>query len=225
MTTAASFARIAKALVRPALWLCAANLLAGALAAQCTNASQVPNQTISSGTICYSNNDTLTAAGVTINGSASVTFVAGHTVHLTPGFRATAGTAGTTFHAWVETAPSVVSVSPPSGSGLSQQFTWTVSSPSGYANLAQVYTLFNTSILGANGCYINYNRGSNSLFLANNSGTGWSASVAPGSAGSASNSQCTIYGSGSSVSSIGNQLSLTVNIAFQPSFAGFRTTI
>jgi hypothetical protein len=208
-------------LVRPALWFCACNLLAAALAAQCTNVSQVPDQTISSGTSCYSNNDMLTAAGVTINGSASVTFVAGHTVHLMPGFRATAGTAGTTFHVWVETAPSTISVFPSSGSGLSQQFTWTGSSPSGYGNLADVFALFNTSISGANACYIHYNPASNLLYLADNTGANWLGGFVPGTSSSASNSYCMIYGTGSLVSASGNQLSLTVNVAFQTStFSG-----
>jgi hypothetical protein len=79
MTAAPKLPGIATALVRPALWFCASNLLAAVLAAQCVNVSQVPNQTISSGTSCYSNTATLTATGVTINGSASVNFVAGQT--------------------------------------------------------------------------------------------------------------------------------------------------
>ncbi len=225
MRTAPRFAVVAKGLVRPALWFCVSNLLAGALAAQCTDVSQVPNQTISSGTVCYSNNDTLTAAGVTINGSASVTFVAGHTVHLTPGFRATAGTAGTTFHAWVETAPSAISVSPSSGSGLSQQFTWTVSSPAGYGNIAHVFPLFNTSASGAYGCYIYYSRGANALFLANDAGTVWTGGFYPGTSSAAANSYCAIFGAGSSVSTSGNQLSLTVSVAFSsPAFSGTKNS-
>lgn len=225
MRTAPRFAVIAKGLQQPALWFCASNLLAAALAAQCTSVSQVPNQTISSGTVCYSNNDTLTAAAVTINGSASVTFVAGHTVHLTPGFHATAGTAGTTFHAWVETAPSAISVSPSSGSGVSQQFTWTVSSPAGYGNIAHVFPLFNTSASGAYGCYIYYSRGANALFLANDAGTVWTGGFYPGTSSAAANSYCAIFGTGSSVSTSGNQLSLTVNVAFQPStFSGTKNS-
>ncbi|MDE3166012.1 MAG: malectin, partial [Acidobacteriota bacterium] len=212
-------------MARPALWFCASNLLATVVAAQCTNVSQVPNQTISSGTSCYSNNDTLTAAGVIINGSASVTFVAGHTVHLTPGFHATAGTAGTTFHAWVEAAPSVISVFPSSGSGTSQQFTWAASSPSGYANIAEVYAIFNTSVSGANGCYLRYSRAANTLFLANDAGTAWNGGFNPGSSSSASNSYCTLYGAGSSINASGNQLSVTVNVAFQPStFSGTKNS-
>ncbi len=211
---------VPSALIRPALWFCACNLLAAALTAQCTSPTQIPNQTISSGTYTFSDNNALQANSVTINGSASVTFLAGNCIHLGPGFRATAGTAPTTFHAWVETAPSVISASPTSGSGLSQQFTWTVSSPSGYGNLAQVFALFNTSVSGANACYIYYNRAANSLFLADNSGTAWTGGFTPGSSGFASNSYCTIYGSGSSVNPAGNQLALTVLVAFQPLFSG-----
>ncbi|MBI4873846.1 MAG: hypothetical protein HY822_04340, partial [Acidobacteria bacterium] len=139
-------------LVRPALWFCASHLLAAPLAAQCTNPTQIPNQTISSGTASFADNNALAATGVVVSGSASVSFVAGNCIQLGPGFRATAGTAPATFHAWVQTAPSVVSVSPSSGSGLSQPFTWTVSSPSGYGNIAHVYGLFNTWVSGGNGC-------------------------------------------------------------------------
>ncbi|HWQ55153.1 MAG TPA: chitobiase/beta-hexosaminidase C-terminal domain-containing protein [Bryobacteraceae bacterium] len=221
MKTAPRFAVIAKALVGPALWVCATNLLAAALAAQCTNVTQVPNQTISSGTSCYSNNGTLTATGVTINGSASVNFVAGQSIHLGPGFRAEAadpGAAPTTFHAWVETAPSIISVSPSGSSGMNPVFTVTASSPSGYANLTEVQFLLNTTVSGADGCYIRYS--GTSLYLADNSGTAWLGGFAPGSAGSASNSYCSISGSGASVSGSGTQLSVTVPVTFQGAFAG-----
>ena len=216
------FTATAKFLAGPLLWFCAAELLTTMLTAQCSSVSQVPNGLIGSGTFCYSNNGTLTAADVTVNGSANVTFVAGQTVHLTPGFRATAGTAGTTFHAWVETAPSVISVVPSSGGGQSQQFTWTVSSPSGYSNLAEVYALFNTSISGANACYVRYNRGGNLLAVADNSGANWSAGVAPGSSATtgAFSPNCTINGIGSSVSATGTQLAVTASVTFQSSFSG-----
>ncbi len=223
MGAAPTFAVFAKALVRPALWFCASNLLAAVLAAQCSNPTQVPNQTISSGTVNYSDNNALAASNVIINGSASVTFVAGNCIDLQPGFHATAGTAGTTFHAWVETAPTADSVSPSSGSGLSQPFTWKASSPSGYTNLSEVYALFNTSTSGVNACYIRYNRTSNLLYLADNSGSNWSTGIVPGTSGTAGNSQCSIAASGSSVSGSGTQLTLTVSARFRPRFQGSRT--
>lgn len=225
MNTATAVARVAKTAARPALWFCACNLLTAALSAQCTSVSQVPNGTISSGTPCYSNNDTLTAAGVTINGSAKVTFVAGKTIRLTPGFRATAptgGAASTTFHAWVESAPSVVSVSPATGSAMTQTFKFTASSPSGFADITELQLLFNTTQTGADGCYIRYR--ANALYLADNSGTNWLGGFAPGSAGTASNSYCSISGSGASVTGSGTQLSVTVPVTFQSVFAGAKNT-
>ncbi|HEX5431886.1 MAG TPA: IPT/TIG domain-containing protein [Bryobacteraceae bacterium] len=206
--------------MRLAIWFCACNLVAAALSAQCSNPTQVPSQTVSSGAYNYSDNNALSASSVVINGSASMTFAAGNCIQLLPGFDATAGTAATTFHAWVEAMPSAVSVSPSGGTGLSQAFTWTVSSPSGYGNLSDVFTLFNTSISGANACYIHYNRASNLLYLADNTGSTWLGGFVPGSSGSAGNPQCSIYGSESSVSASGSQLSVTVSVTFQASFAG-----
>lgn len=220
MRAASKSRRVAGILVRPALWFCACNLLAAVLAAQCSNPTQVPNQTISSGTYNFPDNNALTASNVVINGSASVTFVAGNCIQLLPGFHATAGTAGTTFHAWVETAPAAVSVSPVGGSGLNQPFTWTVSSPSGYSNLSDMFALFNTSVSGVNACYIHYNRTSNLLYLADNTGAYWIGGFVPGSSGSAGNASCSIYGSGSSVIGSGTQLALTVSVTFLTSFSG-----
>ena len=116
MRTAPRFARGGKTTVRLALWFCACNLMAAVLAAQCSNPTQVPNQTISSGTANYSDNNALAASSVVINGSASVTFLAGNCIDLQPGFHATAGTAATTFHAWIgASVPSITSLSVTSG--------------------------------------------------------------------------------------------------------------
>jgi len=213
---------LVSALHRPALWFCVGNLLSAALTAQCTNPTQIPNQTISSGTLNFPNNNALTASNVVIGGSASVTFVAGNCIQLAPGFSATAGAAGTTFRAWLETAPSAVSAAPGSGTGATQQFTFTASSPYGFGNLADVYALFNTSVSVANACYIRYSRPSNLLYLADNAGTGWGSGITPGSSGSASNSQCGISGTGASVSGIGNQLAVTVPVTFQTAFSGLK---
>jgi hypothetical protein len=149
-----------------------------------------------------------------------LTFVSGHCIDLQPGFHATAGTAGTTFHAWVETAPTADSVWPLSGNTLSQQFTWKASSPSGYTNLLEMYALFNTSVSGQNACYIRYNRASNLLYLADNASSTWLGGLVPGTSGTAANSQCSLAASGSSASGSGNQLTLMVSVTFQTSFSG-----
>jgi uncharacterized repeat protein (TIGR02543 family) len=222
MRAASKTRRVAINLIRTALWFSACNVLAAVLAAQCSNPTQVPNQTDSSGTYNYSDNNALSASSVVVSGSASMTLVAGNCIQLLLGFHATAGTAATTFHAWVETAPTAVSVSPANGSGLSQPFTWTVSSPSGYGNLSDVYALFNTSVSGANACYIHYNRVSNLLFVADSTGSNWSSGIVPGSSSTTGtfSPNCTINGTGSSVSPSGNQLALTTSVTFQTTFSG-----
>mgnify|MGYP001009379411 CR=1 FL=1 len=224
----ASNRRWAPGVLRPALWFCAWNLLAAVLSAQCANPAPIRNQNIISGNPSFSDANALEATGVTISGGASVTFHAANCIHLGPGFRATAGTAATTFHAWVDTAPTAVSVSPsspPPNPPLTQTFTWTVSSPALASNLAHVFALFNTTSSTANGCYIHYDASTDLIFLADDAGTTWLAGFRPSSSESAANSQCTIKGTGSSPNptAAGEQLGLTLNVTFNAaSFSGLK---
>jgi hypothetical protein len=214
--------------VRAARWFCACNLLAAALAAQspCPGSiTAVPNGSYAAGDHSQVDNNALSTASFTLSGSATATFVAGNCINLGTGFRATApapaGAATTTFHAWVDTAPTPVSVSPSNDSGLSQSFEWTVSSPSGPGNLSHVFALFNTtSNSTANACYIHYDPASNSLYLADNASGSWLGGFPPGTSGSASNSQCSISGNGASVITSGTNLTVTVPVTFQTSFSG-----
>jgi hypothetical protein len=212
---------VPSASIRPALWFCACNLLAAALAAQCP-APVTPvltNQTVTSGTATYSDTNALSTNAV-INGSANITLYAGRCIELQPGFHATAGTATTTFHAWVDTAPYGLSASPSSGAGMSRQFTWTASSPTGYGFLTDLFILFAGSVNGQNACYIHYSASSNLLFLADNSGSTWLGGLVPQTSGTIGNPQCSIDASQSSISGSGNQLTLNVMVTFQPYFAG-----
>jgi fibronectin type 3 domain-containing protein len=61
--------------------------------------------TVTSGTVLYQAHNSITAQdNFIVSGSAAVTFQAGSTVRLEPGFHATAGTAGTTLHAFIDPA-------------------------------------------------------------------------------------------------------------------------
>jgi uncharacterized repeat protein (TIGR01451 family) len=60
------------------------------------------NLTITSGSPVYQNANSITASGITISGSADVSFKAGVFIRLAPEFRATAGTAPRTFRASIE---------------------------------------------------------------------------------------------------------------------------
>ncbi len=215
---------VLSALVRPAFWFCACNLLAAAMSAQCTNPTQVPNGTYTSGDHSQVDNNALSASSFSVSGGASATFVAGNCIQLLPGFHASANGASvpTTFHSWVDIAPSAIAPSPSNGTGFSQQFTFTVSSPSGYGSLAHVFALFGTADGSTtNACYIHYDPSSDLVYLADNSSTSWLGGFRPSSTGSAANSQCTISGTGATnPTSSGSQLSLKLNIEFQQSFSG-----
>lgn len=117
-------------------------------------------------------------------------------------------------------APAVVSASPAAGNGLSQIYSFTFSSPYGWQSLGVVNVLINFWLDGRNSCYIAYSRPLGVLYLVNDPGTALSAELYLGTAGSVSNSQCTVYGTGSSASGSGNTLTLTLNIGFKSAYAG-----
>ena len=78
------------AVFRPALWWFAGNLLAASLAAQCTNPTQVPDGTYTTGDHSQVDNNALAASNFALSGGATATFTAGNCIHLAPGFHANA---------------------------------------------------------------------------------------------------------------------------------------
>jgi hypothetical protein len=116
--------------------------------------------------------------------------------------------------------PTVVSVSPSSGSGLTQAFTANYSDPNGAVNLVDVRILINNVVTGGNGCYVWYYPASNLMYLENNAGSGLSAGIAPGSGSTVSNNQCTLAGTGSSYTPSGNNATLVVALTFTGTFTG-----
>jgi len=118
------------------------------------------------------------------------------------------------------TTPAVVSLSPASGTGLTKTFTAVYSDPDGLSNLGTAKLLFNTSISGVNACDIYYSVGTNALYLYNNAGQTVYGPLTPGSSSSISNSQCTLAGTGTSVTTSGNTLTINFAITFQSAFSG-----
>lgn len=116
--------------------------------------------------------------------------------------------------------PTVVALSPNSGTGLKQTFSTVYSDPNGVGDLSAVLMVFNTSLNVANSCSVIYVPGTNQMYLYNDAGTGLSAGITPGSSAQASNTQCTLSGAGSSFSSSGNYLSLNVALGFTGTFVG-----
>src|SRR6202011_3423855 len=69
---------------------------------------------------------------------------------------------------WQTTAgsgPTVVRVTPNSGSGSSQTFSFQYSSGNGFNNIARTYELMNSTLSYANSCSTWYERGTNSIYL------------------------------------------------------------
>ncbi len=120
--------------------------------------------------------------------------------------------------------PSARDGGPIAPAGTTQTIVARFSHPAGVAQLGVVNILINEALDGANACYIAYSRPAGVLFLVHDAGTGsgLSAPLVLGSAGSASNSQCSIAGLGSSVVESGNSLTLTLVVSFTGSFTGNR---
>ncbi len=117
--------------------------------------------------------------------------------------------------------PTVVSLSPNSGTGPSKIFTMSFSDPLGTADLTSLDFVFNTSASSSSACSVIYTASSNHLFLYNDAGSALlSTAITPGVSGSVSNSRCTINGAGSTLSKSGNSFALSPSITFSAQFTG-----
>lgn len=113
--------------------------------------------------------------------------------------------------------PTADSVSPNSGLGAAQTFTFVYSDTVFAQNLTAVAFLFNTSVTFPNACYVVYDLTQNTIALVSDNGLG-SSSMALGASGSLQNSQCLISTTSSTQS--GLSIILTVAINFKGAFTG-----
>ncbi|MGA3025910.1 MAG: hypothetical protein ABSF98_14165 [Bryobacteraceae bacterium] len=186
-------------------------IVAGGGGASGTFAS-TPTQPVTTGA-----DGTATAPVLTANGTAG-----GFTVKAT-----VAGTSLTQTFSLTNTTslgpPTAVSVTPSSGTGTSQSFTFKFSSPNGYGYLKTTYMLFNATLSSVNGCKLQYSQSTNRLYLYTDSGSATTGPVTPGVAGTLSNSQCSVNAGSSSVGGSGNTLSLDLAVSFiVPPFVGVK---
>jgi len=121
----------------------------------------------------------------------------------------------------VSGSPQALSVTPSSGSGLTQTFNYTFSDPNGAADIASTAMLVGATLSAANGCYMFF--AGNNLWLANDAGSAWLSPVTLGVIGTTQNAQCIVDAGASSSSSSGNNLTVNVNLTFKASFAGSKT--
>ncbi len=115
--------------------------------------------------------------------------------------------------------PSAISVSPASGSGLSQIFTAIYSNPAGASFLNRRLFLINSTLSGSGGCFVQAD--ATGIYLVNNLD---SALLGPLSgASNLSNSQCTLSGAGTSFVNSGSTSTLIVSLTFTNSFVGAKS--
>jgi len=122
-------------------------------------------------------------------------------------------------------AQAPVGVSPAAVNASSQTLTFTFTDPNGYQDLGVVNILVNNFLDGRHACYLAYSQPSNSLFLVDDAGDGggpFAGSAVINTAGSIQNSQCTVSWGSAPAGRSGNNLTLTLTIALNGSFAGNR---
>ena len=119
----------------------------------------------------------------------------------------------------VPVAPVLAAATPTASTSATQQFSLTARDTNGANDVNRIYFLVNSSTaVPANTCHGFYDRAGNTIWLYNDGLTALT-SVTPGAAGTIQNSNCAISGTGSSVSSSGTDLTLTLGLTRQGSYA------
>src|ERR1700728_5517562 len=114
--------------------------------------------------------------------------------------------------------PAVVSVTPNSGSGLSQTFTLQYSDTAGAGSLQRIGVWFDNSTTNSAGsCVAYYTPANNEVNLFNDASTA-TVQATPGTATTLQNSQCSINVAATSVSTSGNALTLTLAVTFEAGY-------
>jgi hypothetical protein len=117
-------------------------------------------------------------------------------------------------------APVAASVTPNTGGGRSQIFSFQFTDGNGASDIVRAQMLFATTQSGANSCLVYYDRGSNTVSLRNNANTGWVGPVTLGTAGTIENSQCIINTGSSGAGATGMTLTVNLDVNFKAAFAG-----
>jgi len=128
-----------------------------------------------------------------------------------------------TFHLTSTSAtPLAVSVTPAAGSWASATYTFTFSDSAGWQHINVADILINDFLDGRNACYVAVVPSAFAVYLVDDAGDAggpYQVMTLPGSA-TAQNSQCSISGTGSSISGSGTTLTVTLAMTFKAAFAG-----
>ena len=118
-------------------------------------------------------------------------------------------------------APTVSTLSPTAGTGTSTVYTASFSDGNGASDI-RTLSLSVQSASTANACYVTVDRASGAVQLRNDADNAWLTGLTLGQGATLANSQCTISGSGASLTPNGNTLSLVLPVSFTSAFAGSR---
>jgi large repetitive protein len=116
--------------------------------------------------------------------------------------------------------PTPVSVTPSSGGGVTQSFSFQFSDASGAGDIAGTAININSALGWAGSCGSYYDRGNNQLYLINDAGDGWLGPQTLGTSGTLQNSSCSIDLEQSSATGSGDTLTINLAITFQSGFIG-----
>ena len=115
------------------------------------------------------------------------------------------------------TPPTSDSVSPSSGSGTSQTFTYLFSDLDGYEDMTSIQILVNETLSASGSCYLYYVLAANELYLRNDASSDWLGPQTVGAAGMLQNTKCSVDLGTSSVLGSGTSLALDLAMTFNTS--------
>jgi hypothetical protein len=118
--------------------------------------------------------------------------------------------------------PYVVSLSPTSGTGTSTMLSFTAGHTRGVSSLSFVTLLISSVIVGGTPCQAFYFPAANTLNLVNDAGTAMvsATGITPGTAGTLSNSRCSIDTGGASSTISGDNMMVDLPLTFNSSTFG-----
>lgn len=156
------------------------------------------------------------AAGASGTGAGTVSYsvAANQSPAVRNGWISIARQTFTVTQAWRNMAPLVKSADPASGGSTPMEttsFQFTFSDPNGTDDLRLVRVLFNTDSTTRSACYFEYDRTTNRVRVADDSGTGWSSTF--------ENSQCVVDPGADPADITADALILWPMVRFKPSFA------
>ncbi len=118
--------------------------------------------------------------------------------------------------------PTDVSVTPSSGTGASQTFSYVFADQNGASDISYTVMVVNATLSVTNSCAFVFVRASNQFYLVNDAGNGVLGPITAGANVSVQNSQCVLNGLGSSSASAGAQLTVNAALSFKTAFAGLK---